>query len=101
MSVKTLAAHLVAALSLVSGSAFADQIVISYSSGKTQTVILDDQIEQVKDIRLDRNGGAVSEKVKELLTGKPGNEAQGARKEQSPAKQNRQPKIQWAPPLSE
>lgn len=101
MKVKLSAAHLVAALSLVSGSAFADQIVISYSSGKTQTVTLDDQIEQVKEIRFDRNGKSMSDKVRELLTGKPGSEEQGAKKEPSPAKQKSQPKILWAPPISE
>lgn len=101
MSVKTLAMHLVATLPLVSGSAFADQMIISYSSGKIQTVTLDEQIEQVKDIRLDRNPGTITEKVKELLTGKPGGEERSANKEQSRAKQKSQPKLQWAPPLSE
>lgn len=101
MKVKILGAYLAVALSLVSGPAFADQMIISYSSGKTQTVTLDEQIEQVKDIRLDPNKGAVAEKVKELLTGKPGSEEQGAKTEPSAAKQKSQPKIQWAQPISE
>lgn len=98
---KMLAANIAVALPLVSGSAFADQMIISYSSGKTQTVTLDEQVEQVKDIRLDRNGVTITEKVKELLIGIPGNEEQGAKKEFSHAKQKSQPKVQWAPPLSE
>ena len=97
MKLKTLGVHLAAALSLVSGSAFADEMVISYSSGKTQTITLDERIEQVKDIRVDRN----SEKVKVLLTERPGSDEPGAMKDQPPAKQRSQPRIQWAPPLSE
>lgn len=101
MKVKMLGAHLVVAISLVSGSAYADQMIISYSSGKTQTITLDEPIEQVKDMRLDRNADSVSGKVKGLLTGKPVSEEQGAKKEQPATKQNPLPRIEWAPPVSE
>lgn len=101
MKVIILVAHVVVALSLVSDSAYADQMIISYSSGKTQTITLDEPIEQVKDMRLDRNADSISEKVKRLLTGKPGSEEQGTEKEQPATKQNPLPRIEWAPPLSE
>ncbi|WP_026840263.1 hypothetical protein [Citrifermentans bremense] len=100
MKVKMLGAHLAVALSIVSGSAYADQMIISYSSGKTQTITLDEPIEQVKDMRLDRNADSLFGKVKGLLTGKPGSEEQGAKKEQ-PATKNSLPRIEWAPPVSE
>lgn len=101
VKVKMLGAYLAVALSMVSGSAYADQMIISYSSGRTQTVTLDEQIEQVKDIRLDPNRGAVTEKVKELLAGKPESEEQDAKTAPSAAKPKSQPKIQWAQPVSE
>lgn len=101
MKVKMLGAHLAVALSMVSGSVYADQMIISYSSGRTQTITLDEPIEQVKDMRLDRNGDSLSGKVKGLLTGKPGAEEQGANKAQPATKQNSLPRIEWAPPVSE
>lgn len=76
-------------------------MIISYSSGKTQTITLDEPIEQVKDLRLDRNADSISGKVKGLLTVKPGSGEQGAKKEQPATKQKSQPRIEWAPPVSE
>ncbi|MBU5636413.1 hypothetical protein KOM00_06660 [Geomonas sp. Red69] len=86
---------------VVSGSAFADTLVIKYASGEVQTVALSGPAKDIQDIKVGETSVPLSEKVKQFLLGKQPAPDQAAGKEPQAGAKKSGPLLQWAPPLAE
>lgn len=94
---------IIAVMSLMWGTrvAGADTLVITYDSGKVQTIELEGKAKEVKDIRLKEvTAVPLPEKIRDFLT-KEKPVQHPAEMEQPPAAKKTGPTFKWAPPISE
>lgn len=81
--------------------AIADTLVITYASGKVQTIELDERAKDVQDIQFGESSPSVPEKLKKFLLGKPPQTADPAPKAEQPATKKPGVKYEWSAPTSE
>ena len=84
----------------VAEPATADTLVIKYSSGKVQTVQLDEPRKEVQSIEFNDSSSSLPEKEKNSLGKKPLPDEVDSKEPHTGAKKSG-PTFKWAPPLSE
>lgn len=84
----------------MAADATADTLVITYSSGKVQTVELDDSARKVQEMKFGDASLSLPERIKKLMERQERPENSGtAERKGEPKKPARS--IQWAPPVTE